>query len=364
MSDFDFSNNSHRRYNPLTDEWILVSPHRAQRPWLGQQEPPSAPSLPDYDPACYLCPSNTRATGERNPAYDTTFVFVNDYSAVKTDQPDYYPPTVTDAADDTAKLRARLLKVQGARGSCFVLCFSPKHNLTLPLMSPAEIEAVVATWTALYQQLQRETKFRFVQIFENKGASMGCSNPHPHCQAWCTDAIPSEPAQELISLRNYAATNHACLLCDYLSLELTDPARVVLSNSSFVVLVPFWAIWPFETLVLAREHRPSLNEFTAAEKTDLADVIRRLTIKYDNLFSTSFPYSMGLHQAPIHSEHDDEVTLSHFHMHYYPPLLRSATVRKFLVGYEMLGEAQRDLTPEQAAERIRAAAEVHYSVQP
>ncbi|KAK9465674.1 galactose-1-phosphate uridyl transferase [Lipomyces arxii] len=353
-STFDFNNNSHRRYNPLTDSWVLVSPHRTQRPWLGQQEKNLTDVLPAYDPKCYLCPGNTRATGAVNDKYGSTYVFVNDYQAVKDDQPPYEQPTENN-------LRNRLLRVQGVAGNCYVICFSPNHNVTLPLMTVPEIENVIGTWTDLYLKMQSETKFRYLQIFENKGASMGCSNPHPHCQAWCTESLPSEPAKEILSLRKYKAENGTCLLCDYNTIEMEDPKRVVVSNDSFIAVVPFWAIWPFETLVLSKSHTTSLAEFTPAQKADLADLIQKLTVRYDNLFETSFPYSMGMHQAPVNPLDSDEKDLSHFHMHFYPPLLRGATVRKFLVGYEMLGEPQRDLTPEQAADRIRAVDEVHYS---
>ncbi|KAK9459492.1 galactose-1-phosphate uridyl transferase [Lipomyces oligophaga] len=352
MAQFDFNNNSHRRYNPLLDSWILVSPHRTQRPWLGQQEATSGDVLASYDPKCYLCPTNTRATGSKNPQYESTFVFVNDYAAVREIQPDYFSKDSQDA-------RSRLFKVQGTKGTCFVICFSPKHNVTLPLMSTAEISIVLDTWTDLYKKLQRETSFRYLQIFENKGASMGCSNPHPHCQAWCTDSVPTEPATELSSFRKYQQENGSCMLCDYLSIELEERSRVVLENDSFAVVVPFWAVWPFETLVLSKHHTSSLPEFTVKQKLELADLIRQLTIKYDNIFNTSFPYSMGLHQAPI-KPIENELELAHFHMHFYPPLLRGATVRKFLVGYEMLAEPQRDLTAEQAADRIRNSSSVHY----
>ncbi|KAK7204233.1 galactose-1-phosphate uridyl transferase [Myxozyma melibiosi] len=355
MGDFDFNNNSHRRYNPLLDSWILVSPHRTQRPWQGQQEKTAGDALPSYDPACYLCPGNTRITGEKNPKYESTYFFVNDYAAVKLDQPDYVTPQTSD--DD---VKSRLFKVQGTKGNCFVICFSPKHNVTLPLMSVPEIRVVINTWTDLYLKLQRETAFRYMQVFENKGASMGCSNPHPHCQVWCTENVPTDPAKELTSFGAYKAKHNTCLLCDYLSVELAEKSRIVLENDSFVALVPFWAVWPFETMILAKSHVASLPDFTDAQKEDLAAIIKTLTTRYDNLFLTSFPYSMGIHQAPIKPV-GDEHSLAHFHMHFYPPLLRGATVRKFLVGYEMLAEPQRDLTAEQAADRLRALDDVHYS---
>ncbi|KAI8994822.1 galactose-1-phosphate uridylyltransferase [Pilobolus umbonatus] len=344
---FDFNNNSHRRYNPLTRSWVLCSPHRTQRPWQGQQEDDASEQRPEYDPKCYLCPGNQRASGESNPEYESTFCFPNDYAAVKVDQP------ALAATDDD------LLKVEGVRGECHVICFSPRHDLTLAEMPVEDIEKVVDIWTSSYLEMGKKDYISNVQIFENKGAAMGCSNPHPHGQMWCTESIPEEPYKELQSMEEYRQTHDGqCLLCNYAKREMDDPKRerTVFENDTFLVVVPFWAVWPFEVMVLPKVHIGSLPEMDDKQKTDLADAIRRITCRYDNLFKTSFPYSMGIHQKPLRSEDD----LAHLHLHYYPPLLRSASVRKFLVGFEMLGEPQRDLTPEQAAARLRDLPEVHY----
>lgn len=350
MSSFDYNNNSHRRYNPLTKSWVLCSPHRTQRPWQGQQEGADMEQRPQYDPKCYLCPGNERASGESNPKYDSTFRFPNDYAAVKGDQPDL------EANDDD------LIKVEGVRGECHVICFSPRHDLTLAEMPVEDIKKVVDIWTDSYLEMKKKEFVNHVQIFENKGAAMGCSNPHPHGQMWCTERIPEEPSKELIALEDYKKKhNGKCLLCDYAQREMADPERkrTVFENDTFLVVVPFWAVWPFEVMVLPKTHIGSLPELDDKQKTDLADAVRRVTCRYDNLFKTSFPYSMGIHQKPLNGEYD----YAHLHLHYYPPLLRSATVRKFLVGFEMLGEPQRDLTPEQAAARLRELPEVHYKTQ-
>lgn len=358
--EFDFSDNSHRRYNPLTDSWILVSPHRAKRPWLGQQEAAYKPNAPAYDPKCYLCPGNERATGAKNPVYESTYIFPNDYAAVKIDQPILQQKNF---GEDT--LRNRLFKVQSVRGNCFVICFSPKHNLTIPQMKLSELIQVVDAWQKLYNNLAKEAKeehkpFKYVQIFENKGTAMGCSNLHPHGQAWCLQAIPSEVSQELRSFAKYKRQHNVDLLGDYVKLELEEKSRIVLENDSFMVVVPYWAVWPFETMVVSKRKTASISHFDQKQKEDLASVLKELTTKYDNLFETSFPYSMGIHQAPLNAT-GDELNDSWFHMHFYPPLLRSASVRKFLVGFELLGEPQRDLTAEQAAERLRNLdGKVHY----
>lgn len=355
---FDFTDHSHRRYNPLNDSWVLCSPHRAKRPWQGATEEIKKITLPEYDPKCYLCPGNERATGPTNPKYESTFVFPNDYSAVKLDQPDYLN-------DDGDELEKKLMITQGVKGKCFVICFSPKHHLTLPLMTIDEIKNVVDTWQSLYINLKKEAlsgiaPYRYVQIFENKGSAMGCSNPHPHGQAWCLDTIPTEVDHLLKNLLKYYQKNKTHLLSDYIKLEQKKQERIVLENDSFIVVVPYWALWPFETLLIAKTHLKSVEEFNEIQKVDLANILKKLTTKYDNLFNTSFPYSMGLHQAPLISS-DELNEVSWFHMHFYPPLLRSATVKKFCVGFEMLGEAQRDLTSEQAADRLKALdGETHY----
>ncbi|KAI8365980.1 galactose-1-phosphate uridylyltransferase [Radiomyces spectabilis] len=341
---FDFTNDSHRRFNPLTQSWVLCSPHRTKRPWQGQQEGPQLDNRPQYDPACYLCPGNKRANDEYNPKYTSTHRFPNDFAAVQRDQPDL------EATNDD------LFKVEGIRGECHVLCFSPRHDLTMAEMTVEEIGSVITLWTQSYQDMGTKPYITHVQIFENKGAAMGCSNPHPHGQMWCTDRIPDEPRLELDSLQAYQQKHLSCLLCDYVERELKDGQRVVIQNDTFVCVVPFWAVWPFEVLVLPKTHVANLPGLTDKQQTDLADMLRRVACRYDNLFECSFPYSMGIHQAPVRGQYD----FAHLHLHFYPPLLRSATVRKFLVGFEMLGEPQRDLTPEQAADRLRGLSDVHY----
>ncbi|KAL2311970.1 Galactose-1-phosphate uridylyltransferase [Schizosaccharomyces pombe] len=352
---FDFTEYSHRRYNPLTDSYVLCSPHRAKRPWQGAKEEIKKDDTVKYDPTCYLCPGNIRATGFENPKYETTYVFPNDYPAVRVDQPDYMQDESETTKGNT--LKTRMFKTEGVKGKCFVICFCPNHNLTLPLMSAEAICNVVETWKHLYVTLKKESlegpiRYKYLQIFENKGSAMGCSNPHPHGQAWCLDVIPSVVAQEMCNMTKYFELNNSHLLGDYVKLEMLEKERIVVENDSFIVVVPYWALWPFETLLIAKEHLKSLEEFEEKQKVDLASALKMLTTKYDNLFNTSFPYSMGLHQAPLYGS-NEEVENSWFHMHFYPPLLRSATVKKFCVGFEMLGEPQRDLTSEQAAARLQ-----------
>jgi UDPglucose--hexose-1-phosphate uridylyltransferase len=340
----------HRRRNPLTGEWILVSPQRNRRPWLGAIDSAQTERPPAFDATCYLCPGNTRANGERNPHYQSTYVFDNDFPAL-VDAMDRHAPT---AHDD------ELFVARRESGRCRVVCFSPRHDLTLAELSADEMSAVVDTWTEEFAQLGTDPAINHVQIFENKGAIMGCSNPHPHGQIWAQSSLPLEAAREGETQHDYFARHRRTLLSDYVARELQINDRIVLANDSFVAVVPFWAIWPFEALVIARRAVANLTTLTDAERADFADVVRRLAIRYDNLFATSFPYSAGIHQAPTDGRAHPEW---HLHMHFYPPLLRSATVRKFLVGYEMLGEPQRDLTPETAAERLRTLSDIRFSEQ-
>ena len=338
---------SHRRYNPLTRDWILVSPNRTERPWQGQTEKPALASSSTYDPDCYLCPGNMRAGGARNPGYSTTFVFDNDFAAL---QPDLANLSVEDAGKN-------LLIATTESGICRVVCFSSRHDLTLAQMATEEIAGVVDVWTEQYRSLGSLPNISHVQIFENRGAIMGCSNPHPHGQIWATQTVPNEPRKEQESFSDYWREHRRCLLCDYSELELKSRERIVCQNDFFLAIVPFWATWPFETLLLSKRHRADIDALDAAERASLADILKRLTARYDNLFQTSFPYSMGFHQRPTDgSEHAEW----HFHAHFFPPLLRSATVKKFMVGFELLASPQRDMTPELAAEKLRELPETHY----
>ena len=331
---------SHRRFNPLTGEWVLVSPHRAQRPWLGQREPNAAPAALAHDPTCYLCPGNLRVGGARNPDYPHTFVFDNDFQALQADAP-------THVESDG------LLVAEGKSGRCRVLCFSRRHDLTLAGMAVADIERVVDVWVEETIALGNLPDIAAVQIFENRGEMMGASNPHPHGQIWASRHLPNELEKETHRQSEYLLHQGRPLLLDYLAQELEHGERVVLGNDDFCVLAPFWAIWPFETMILPRRRIGGFDEMSAGEKTSLAQVLSQLTKLYDSLFDTPFPYSMGFHQKPtdgaLHAEWQ-------MHAHFYPPLLRSSTIRKFMVGFEMLGSPQRDLTPEAAAARLREAA--------
>ena len=341
----------HRRFNPLTQEWVLVSPHRARRPWLGQVEKVPPENLPAYDPACYLCPGNARAGGHQNPSYTSTFVFDNDFSAL------LLPEQSASTSSDPLPGPPALFRAESASGICRVVCFSPRHDLTLPQMSQAEVACVLRTWSEQTQELGSLDFINYVQVFENKGAIMGCSNPHPHSQIWAVSHLPVEPAKELAAQQSYLKQQGSCLLCDTLAAERRSGERIVAENDHFTALVPFWAVWPFELLVIAHRHSGSLPELDDAELSALADLLRRVTARYDNLFEISFPYSMGFHQAPSDGEAHPEW---HLHAHFYPPLLRSATVRKFMVGFEMLAMPQRDLTPETAAARLRQLSDKHY----
>ena len=342
----------HRRFNPLTREWVLVSPHRSRRPWQGQVEKSAGANLPHYDPTCYLCPGNDRAGGVKNPQYDGTFVFENDFAALLVDESASPVPEIHPHSNSQS-----LLIASPERGICRVVCFSPRHDLTLPELDIPAIENVLSTWTRESADLAAHDFIRYVQVFENKGSVMGCSNPHPHSQLWSQSQLPNEISKELASQTEYFNVNRKPLLLDYLAEEHQHTERILARNEYFTALVPFWAVWPFEVMISA--HRPCayLNDLTPKEVTALADVFKQVTIRYDNLFETSFPYSMGFHQAPVDGQAHPEWVL---HAHFYPPLLRSATVRKFMVGYEMLAMPQRDITPEAAAERLRAVSAVHY----
>lgn len=332
----------HRRFNPLSGEFVLVSPQRATRPWQGQIETPRVAPQPGYDPGCYLCPGNSRTGGQKNPDYSSIYVFPNDF------------PSLIDDAEGFSE-GTGLLRAESVKGANRVICFSPRHDLTLALMSREELAAVVAAWCI--QTAELGSKYRWVQLFQNQGEMMGASNPHPHGQVWAIDSLPNEPQKEDTQQREYFAANQKVLLLDYLDQELALAERVIVHSHHWTVVVPFWAVWPFETLILPKRHVLRMPELTDEERTDLAQVLKDLMIKYDNLFEIPFPYSMGWHGAPFTEDDNDHWLL---HAHVFPPLLRSATVRKFMVGYEMLAEAQRDLTAEQAAQRLRDLPTVHY----
>lgn len=343
----DLFKQPHRRYNPLTGEWILVSPHRTQRPWQGQVEKTAQNQAPTYDPACYLCPGNPRAGGNLTPKYDSVYIFDNDYPALLSDTP------------EAGFEKENLLVARSERGLAKVICFSPRHDLTLARMETADIRKVVDAWAEQYTSLGSLDYINHVQIFENRGAMMGASNPHPHGQIWAEEIVPNEPAKEQAAQAKYFQEHGTRLLEDYIKLELAEKSRIVVENDEWVVVVPFWAVWPFETLLLPKRPAGNIAELDAAQRDGLADILKRLTTRYDNLFEVSFPYSMGFHQTPT----DGKDYLHHvLHAHFYPPLLRSATIRKFMVGYELLGNAQRDVTAESSAERLRSLSEKHYSL--
>ncbi len=342
---FDLKEHPHSRLNILSGDWILVSPHRTKRPWQGKVEAAQADQRPPYDPNCYLCPGNKRADGSENPEYKASYVFTNDYSSLLLNTPE------GGLNDD------ELLVANSQRGICRVISFSPRHDLTLPEMETADIRKVVDVWQTEYQDLATYPWIKHIQIFENKGDIMGCSNPHPHGQIWAQNSIPVEVAKETQQQKVYFEQKGRSLLGDYLQLELKKQERIIFENEHFVVLVPFWAVWPYEAMIVSKRHITSLLYFTDEEKTALADAIKRLTVRYDNMFEISFPYSAGMHQSPVNM---GDHPYWHWHMHFYPPLLRSATVKKFMVGYEMLANPQRDITAEFAADRLRNLSEVHY----
>lgn len=342
---FDPIEHPHRRRNLLTGEWVLVSPHRTKRPWQGQVEKTPPDQRPAYDPTCYLCAGNERAGGKQNPPYTNTFVFDNDFAALLPSGP------TGDVSEGV------FFQTQAETGCCRVICFSPRHDLTLPEMAVTDIRQVVDVWADQVVQLGNRADIAYVQLFENKGAVMGCSNPHPHGQVWASYRVPQEPAKEEIYQLEYFNAQQSPLLVDYLKAELAAQERIVVENEQWVALVPYWAVWPFELLLLPRRHVVQLPDLTDAERTSLADILKRLLTRYDNLFETSFPYSMGWHGQPTDGAPHPHWQL---HAHFYPPLLRSATVKKFMVGYELLANPQRDITAEQAAARLRALSEVHY----
>ncbi|SHI80036.1 UDPglucose--hexose-1-phosphate uridylyltransferase [Arenibacter nanhaiticus] len=341
----EFNNNPHRRLNILTGEWILVSPHRNKRPWQGKTEKQAVTDRPQYDLACYLCPTNERMGGENNPDYKKPYSFVNDFSAL-----------LNDVKDE--KYENGLLYAESESGICKVVCFSPDHSVTLPLMSISAITDVISLWQKEYKELGSMKGINHVQIFENKGDVMGCSNPHPHGQVWAQKNIPLEVAKKIDRLKDYWEKNQKSILEDYVQQELKLDERIILENEHFVALVPYWAVWPYETMILPKRKIAHIGLLTEKEKVSYAEILKGMTIKYDNLFKTSFPYSAGIHQAPTDGEEHPEW---HFHMSFYPPLLRSATVKKFMVGYEMFANPQRDITAEQAAETLASLPSIHYS---
>lgn len=342
---FNLKEHSHSRKNILTGEWILVSPHRMKRPWQGKVEDLPSGDRPVFDSGCYLCPTNKRSDGSTNPDYEDSYVFTNDFSALLADTP------------QGEINKDNLLVAKSESGICRVICFSPDHSLTLPLMSVPAIEKLIELWQREYIDLSINDEIKYIQIFENKGEIMGCSNPHPHGQIWASSSLPIEISKESFQQKKYFAQTGKSLLGDYIEVEMQQQERIVVENEHFLALVPFWAVWPYETMIVSKRHIQSIIQFTADEKKSFASILKQLTIKYDNLFNISFPYSAGMHQTPVN---DGDHKEWHWHMHFYPPLLRSATVKKFMVGYEMLASPQRDITPENAADTLRNLPDLHY----
>ncbi len=342
----DFNDNPHRRYNILTGEWVLVSPHRTKRPWQGKNEQPAAFSKMSYDENCYLCPGNKRASGDTNPNYKKPFSFTNDFSALLEGIPE-------------TKFTDGLLKAESESGICKVVCFSPNHGLTLPIMKVEEIISVIQLWQEEFISLGKIKDINYVQIFENKGAVMGCSNPHPHGQIWAQRSIPEEIIKKTKQQKQYWKEHNKSLLTSYLEQELASKERILIEDEHFVALVPYWAVWPYETMIVPRRKVQTIAQLSEEEIRSFAKIIKILTIKYDNIFKTSFPYSAGIHQAPTDKLGYEEW---HMHMSFYPPLLRSSTVKKFMVGYEMFANPQRDITAEQAASKIKSQSDVHYTL--
>lgn len=343
---FSVNKHPHRRFNPLTGDWLLVSPQRTQRPWQGQLEPAQWPESQPHDPSCYLCPGNERAGGQRNPDYRETFVFTNDFAALVPEL-----PLAPESHDP-------LFQIQAEQGTSRVICFSADHSKTLPLLDDEEMAAVIRTWISEAEALGRD--YPWVQIFENKGALMGCSNPHPHGQIWAQKSLPSLAHKEDCQQRDYYQHHASPLLLDYAQRELAAGERLVCVNDHWLAVVPFWAAWPYEVLVLPRQHRPRITALRPDEQQSLGRLLRELTTRYDNLFQCSFPYSMGWHGAPFGADGEGESAHWQLHAHFFPPLLRSASVRKFMVGYEMLAEPQRDISPETAAAQLRAQSAQHF----